>query len=98
MTKIYADAEEKYVKTVVLYGKSGDNYVYSDAACAETDKIDKDTLLNLCLKGVTVLYEGCYYMPIFFKESGGSVAVTIATAIADSSTAVILYSSEYSAD
>ena len=48
---VYADAEEKYVKTVVLYAKTSDNYVYSKAAAAEGDKIDKDTLLELCKKG-----------------------------------------------
>lgn len=99
MTCIYADAEEKYVKTVVLYGKNSDNYLYTDSAC--TTKLDKDTLMNLCLKGVTVLYEGAYYVPFTFKDdtSAGATSVTIATVVNTSSSAsVTLYSEEYTAD
>ena len=46
---IYADAEEKFVKGVVLYGKSGEDYLCSKAACAEGDRIDKDTLMELLI-------------------------------------------------
>lgn len=99
----YGDAEDKYIKTTVLYGKSGDSYLYSDAASAtastEANRIDKDTLMNLLLKGVVVSYGGVYYQPLFFSESGGSVGVTFATAIsASASAATTLYSAEYSAD
>lgn len=52
MTVVYADAEEKYVKNVILYGKTADNYLYTDSKCSEVNKVDKDTLLNLCKKGV----------------------------------------------
>ena len=87
MTVVYADAEEKYVKNVILYGKTA-------------DKVDKDTLLNLRKKGVIISYNSTYYMPLFFKEeSGGSVSVTFATAVsASASAATTLYSKEYSAD
>ena len=33
MTVVYADAEEKYVKNVILYGKTADNYLYTDSKC-----------------------------------------------------------------
>lgn len=100
MTVVYADAEEKYVKNVILYGKSSDNYLYTDSKHSEANKVDKDTLLNLCKKGVIINYNNVYYMPLFFKEeSGGSVSVTFATAVtAASSAATTLYSKEYSAD
>lgn len=103
MTVVYADAEEKYVKNVILYGKTADNYLYTDSKCSEVnkvDKVDKDTLLNLCKKGVIINYNSTYYMPLFFKEeSGGSVSVTFATAVsASASAATTLYSKEYSAD
>ena len=96
MTVVYADAEEKYVKNVILYGKTADNYLYTDSKCSEANKVDKDTLLNLCKKGVIISYN----MPLFFKEeSGGSVSVTFATAVsASASAATTLYSKEYSAD
>lgn len=100
MTVVYADAEEKYVKNVILYGKTSDNYLYTDSKCSEVNKVDKDTLLNLCKKGVIINYNSTYYMPLFFKEeSGGSVSVTFATAVsASASAATTLYSKEYSAD
>ena len=100
MTVVYADAEEKYVKNVILYGKTADNYLYTDSKCSEANKVDKDTLLNLRKKGVIISYNGTYYMPLFFKEeSGGSVSVTFATAVsASASAATTLYSKEYSAD
>jgi hypothetical protein len=100
MTVVYADAEEKYVKNVILYGKTDDNYLYTDSKCSEVNKVDKDTLLNLCKKGVIINYNSTYYMPLFFKEeSGGSVSVTFATAVsASASAATTLYSKEYSAD
>ena len=43
MTVVYADAEEKYVKNVILYGKTADNYLYTDSKCSEANKVDKDT-------------------------------------------------------
>lgn len=100
MTVVYADAEEKYVKNVILYGKTAYNYLYTDSKCSEVNKVDKDTLLNLCKKGVIINYNSTYYMPLFFKEeSGGSVSVTFATAVsASASAATTLYSKEYSAD
>lgn len=100
MTVVYADAEEKYVKNVILYGETADNYLYTDSKCSEVNKVDKDTLLNLCKKGVIINYNSTYYMPLFFKEeSGGSVSVTFATAVsASASAATTLYSKEYSAD
>lgn len=95
-TEIYADAEEKYLKNTVLYGKSDDDYLYFESGC--TNKIDKDTLMNLLLKGVLVSYGGAYYAPVLFKENAGAVEVTIATVINAASTAsVVLYSSEHTA-
>lgn len=100
MTVVYADTEEKYVKNVILYGKTADNYLYTDSKCSEANKVDKDTLLNLCKKGVIINYNSTYYMPLFFKEeSGDSVSVTFATAVsASASAATTLYSKEYYAD
>ena len=96
MDKIFTNSEEKWVKTVVLHGHS-DNYLYLDEG--HTTKIDKDTLKDLCLKGITVELSGTYYTPVFFKEESGYVAVMIATAIsASASAATVLYSEEYSAE
>lgn len=97
MKKIFSDSEEKYLRSVVLYGHS-DNYLYSDEK--HTLKIDKDTLFNLCIKGLVVVFmDNTYYKPVFFKENSGHVEVTIATNVSSgASTSKILYSEEYSAD
>ena len=88
---VYADAEEKYVKTVVLYAKTSDNYVYSKAAAAEGDKIDKDTLLELCKKGVLVLLDGVYYAPSQFADKTTHTTLTIGAS-------TVLNSKEYAAE
>ena len=96
---IYADAEEKFVKGVVLYGKSGEDYLCSKASCAEGDRIDKDTLMELLKKGVVISYGDTFYTPLFWKENAGAVEVTFATAIsASTSAATVLYSKEHSED
>ena len=103
MDHVYGNAEEKYTKTTILYGKSGDSYLYSDAEGAtgatEAKRVDAETLLDLCQKGLIVSYGGVFYNHLYFSESSGSVGVTFATAIsASASAATTLYSKEYTAD
>lgn len=94
---IYADAEEKYIKGVMLYGKTSDNYVYAKSTMTEDDKIEKDTLMELLKKGALVKYNDDFYTPLFFSDETTYAALTIATAIsADASAAVVLNSKEYS--
>lgn len=96
---VYADAEEKFAKTIILYGQTSNNYLNKTSACAEEDRIDKDTLLELLKKGILISYNGTFYTPLFFKENSGAVEVTFATAIsASASTATVLYSKEHSED
>lgn len=96
-TYVYADSEEKYAKSVILYGQTSDDYVYIDAAY--TTKIAAADLLAMCLKGAVVLYGGAYYTPISFKEDEGVVSLVIATSISASTstanTVVTLNSEEY---
>lgn len=79
MNNVYSGSEEKWVKTVILYAKkSGDSYLYTDAATTQT--ICREDLLNLCNKGlVLVSYDTAIYTPILFKDSGSVVTVTIGT-------------------
>lgn len=94
---VYADAEEKFAKTIILYGKTSNDYLNKTSACEEADRIDKDTLLELLKKGVLISYDGAFYTPLFFKENSGAVEVTFATAIsASASAATVLYSKEHS--
>ncbi len=97
MNKIYSKAEEKYVKNVVIYGKSGDSYVYEDSAC--TKKLDKDTVSRLFLTGLLVNYGGATYSVASLKDNSakGGVDVTIWNALASTAAAVTLHSSEYTA-
>ena len=96
---IYADADEKFVKGVVLYGKTSNDYLHSNSACEEADRIDKDTLIELLKKGVLISYNGTFYTPLFFKDNSGVVEVTFATAISSSaSSATMLYSKEHTGD
>lgn len=94
MTKIIADAEEKYVKTVIVHAKKSDSYVYADAGFNK--KISKDELLNLCKKGLMISYGGVYYTPVCFKEeTSGYASVTIYDVKLSTAAAVTFYSGEY---
>lgn len=94
---VYADAEEKFVKSVILYGQTSDNYVYAKSTMTENDKIDKDTLMELLKKGVIVKYNDDFYVPVLFSDESTYTALTIATVINAASTAsVVLNSKEYS--
>lgn len=65
---IYANGEEKYVKTVVLYANSS-KALYYDAE-AKTDAVAKADLEDLFLKGVTVFMNDVYYKPVCLKTTG----------------------------
>ena len=79
MNKIFADAEEKYAKSVILYTKaSGDTYLYADVA--QTTTVGHDDVLNLCQKGMLLIsHSDSVYTPILYKDATGTVTVTIAT-------------------
>lgn len=87
MDRIFINAVDLHVATVVLHAKdTSDGFIYADAKHTQT--VDRATLLDLCLKGmVLILYKGAYHRPVFFKDSGGTVTVTIATAIGASDSA-----------
>lgn len=81
METIYANSDEKFVKSVVLFAKSADKYLCVNPACDTADRIDAVTLMNLLLKGdVVVVYDDNNYTPISFKvDVGGVINVVIAT-------------------
>lgn len=98
MTINYANPDEKFIKAVVVYAKKGQSYVYADAAC--TVKIAKDTLMNLCEKGLMIVsYEGAFYPVAAYKANAtkGCLDVTIYDVLATTVSAVTLHSSEYTA-
>ena len=98
LNKNYSRADEQYVKTVTLYGKKSDTYVYADAAC--TVKIPGVELKNLFVKGLAqIQYEGAIYAPVCVKENTAKKCqdITIWDALATTAAAVTLHSEEYTA-
>ena len=70
---IYADAEEKYVLGVVLYGNA--SKLYLDAA--HTAEADHDFVLNACMKGIVRIFNtDTYYGVASFKDDDGTLTVT----------------------
>lgn len=76
---VNANYEEKYVKTVILYADSSDKLFYDKTA--KVDKVTKEDLKELFMKGVTIIKNDVYYKPICLKTEGvigydGASAVT----------------------
>lgn len=65
---IYAKADEKYVKTTVLYANSSKALFYDKEA--KTDKVMKADLQELFLKGIVVSMNDVYYVPVCLKATG----------------------------
>lgn len=98
LSKNYANADEKFVKTVTVYTKKSDNFIYADAAC--TQKIDKDTMNELCVKGLALVsYEKAFYPVAAYKENTTKkcLDVTIYDVLASTAAAVTVHTSEYTA-
>lgn len=88
---IYADLDEKFVKTVMIYGDADDGHAFYDAT--KKTKIPKDELFELFLKGATVLVSDQYYKVVSFKDNGADANIILAGDGAD----VVLYSAEHGA-
>lgn len=67
-TYIYAHADEKNAKTLLLYANSSKALFYDEAA--KEDKVAKADLKDLFVKGVTIAYSGDYYKPVCVKTTG----------------------------
>lgn len=97
LNKVFADAEEKLLKAVVIYGKESDNYAYADDKF--TMKISKKMLLNAAVKGLVVSFNGALFNPVCFKEDeDGFSEVTIWNTTAETAAAITLHSEEYTAE
>ena len=92
----YANADQKFLKTVTVYAKKSDNFIYADSAC--TQKIDKETMTELCVKGLAVVsYEKAFYPVAAFKENAtkNCLDVTIYDVLANTAAAVTVHTGEY---
>lgn len=73
--KIFKDAKDKNVATNVLYGDGSSN-LYVDSK--KSTKVDYETALDLCFKGVIVFVTDTYYPVASFKDDAGtSVTITV---------------------
>lgn len=75
---IFADAEEKYVLGIVLYGDN--NKLYLDSA--HKNEVDHDFALNACMKGIVRIFvTDTYYGVASFKEDDGTLTITDTKAV-----------------
>ena len=91
MDKIYADSENKYVKNTVLYVRDTDEYAYLDEAF--TEKVDRDTLFNLCVNGVLIQKNTDVFIPYCFTIPGRDY---LTIKFGNGSSSNTAYSMEYS--
>ncbi len=89
MNKVFSDSEEKFVKTVMLYGDKDDGKVFLESD--HINAVDKDTLKNLYLKDVTIEYNDELFKPVSFKDNGTDAIVTVVNATGNYS----FYSAEH---
>lgn len=79
---IYADAEEKYVLGVVLYGNTNKLYLDADHEV----EADHDFVLNACMKGIVRIFvTDTYYGVASFKDDDGTLTITDTKATAPGS-------------
>lgn len=70
---IFADAEEKYVLGVVLYGNESKLYLDS----SHETEVDHDFALNACMKGIVRIFvTDTYYGVASFKDDDGTLTIT----------------------
>ena len=91
MDKIYADSENKYVKNTVLYVRDIDEYAYLDEAF--TEKVDRDTLFNLCVNGVLIQKNTDVFIPYCFTTPDADY---LTIKFGNGSSSNTTYSMEYS--
>ena len=89
---IYEDAKDIHVRNYILYD-NGDIYLYLDKAL--TEKVDCDTLMDLCSKGVLIYHpnDNSYsYVSSFGKSSPGGYTIVM---ISGRDSLISYYSKEY---
>lgn len=75
INRVYPNAEEKLVKSTILYVNASDNNLYFDQAYEHA--ATKEEALNLFLQGLVVVIEGKYYRPVCFEIGEETATVTV---------------------
>ena len=80
MKRIFADAKDKNVSAVIIYGKSGESspIAYTDSAC--TVKMKTSELKDAFLKRAVILIGDDYFIPTGFSLASNVGTVTYAKA------------------
>ena len=89
---IYEDAKDIHVRNYILYN-NGDSYLYLDET--STEKIDCDTLMDLCSKGVLICNpknNSYSYVSSFGKSSRDGFTIV---KVSDQDSLISYYSKEY---
>lgn len=67
--RVYQDAEDKNVATIVVYANESKALFY-DSAFTEAKAVPATDCLNLFFKGVVALYDGSYYTAKSCTDAG----------------------------
>lgn len=70
MDRIFGRAEDKYVRSYMIYGKDSDEKAYADSAC--TVQLTTSELRNAFMKGCVVKVgtsSVVYYYPVSYSEA-----------------------------
>ena len=74
INRVFEDAKDQHVAANILYG-DGTSALFVDSA--KTTKVDHDTALDLCFKGLFVFVTDTYYPVTSFKDSSGTLTVVV---------------------
>lgn len=61
---IFSDADEKWVKNIILYANGKDNYLYIDKTFTAAYRVTKKVLIEIFKKGLIIFCDGIFYFPI----------------------------------
>ena len=90
---IYEDAKDIHVRNYILYNNNEDRYLYLDEAL--TEKVDCDTLMDLCSKGILIYnpkINSYSYVSSFGKSSRDGFTIV---KVSDRDSLISYYSKEY---
>ena len=74
INRVFEDAKDQHVAASILYG-DGTSALFVDSA--KTTKVDHDTALDLCFKGLFVFVTDTYYPVTSFKDASGTLTVVV---------------------
>lgn len=72
--RVFMDAKDQHVAANILYG-DGTSALFVDSG--KTTKVDHDTALDLCFKGLFVFVTDTYYPVTSFKDASGTLTVVV---------------------